>query len=1553
MFPLFQQATFLLGDQLPKCIKLDSVHVRQLLEDFDLLLSRLLTGQPRSSLFQTLTPPQWNQILWSEIASSLKSPATAAATATRTSVHSSSDDEDAEDAEEATVPIQESHDRGEQKEEAPSDLSAATSLDSMEAVRLSITDRLSQDAELRKFLVHKYGPRNKTAALACLRAVVMDPAADHFSSPDLASSYVAKFESALRWCGEHAPSRKKLLSAFIAGVQPKSMRDFLSKEDHIKIFTVLLVCFISEYSSLCEAMSRIGVSTMEHQVSHSYNGRTASNNIHNNNYSSSRESNNNNFSRHQPKSSSATKRDDKQQFHLSSRNVSNGTPSSHRDNSSSRDQGRHVDHNSSDSRREPREPRESRESRSEPIKCDFCHKIGHIARDCRSRLASLSSASAPPNPPSERHVTFADAPHDRSQRPPRGPRSGNNNHHNRLNKMIRIGSPGQMDIPVVAVQLFAAVGAESLGLKAELDSGSQVDLIPDMWIPWLLNLGCFVRPCHLNVLWIKDGATLRITHSVHVYLHFPAYSGRVQGGWLDLCIHSSTRPELTLSIQTMRRFDLFKLGDDLARIHRSLGLLASAESPQMEPVIPTLDGHGHVDLDAALGPSVSEDAAVPLAGAADPILTHPCDMTGCTCSNFAPSEKDVVRCSVCNHGWSVHSPVAVTSPSTPFQSALQAGLTTVQQTSEFRPLDVYSSDDMRSPTGRSRVVISRPPTVQAPAPSTAGVDSVTRTAASPAVSRKVGLPRDLPPLISDSDSEDDSDDPNYDDMPELRSDVSSDSDSETDYNFDLRARRPPPAAPPQFATTWPPTEFEEDSDEDSDAAPSSRECPPPNAPTAAGSRPVPEGLTIADGPLRQVLSDLSSKLGHVFSDTLPPDAALVPPMSIPLKADFVPEADYHFRRFAPKVEDALMLELEGLLRSGVIELVEQQDVLDISFAAPVVMVPKPSGGWRLCVDYRRLNAGISCTSFPLAHIEDILQGCKGKKYFARLDLLKGFWQFLIAPADRYKTAFRVRHNTYVFRRVPMGLLCSPFYLQKTMSSVLAGLLGLGVFLYLDDIVIVGDTEEEFISNYLAVLQRLDQYKLELNAKKCLVGVPELPLLGHIVDGEGLRQSPDRIAGIQSIPMPKTPRELRRFLGSTNFMRRFIPNYSILAAPLNALTTGDRKALKSRAALAAFDQLKQAVADQIGVHHLDYALPLIVSTDASTLGLGATLANLYPDGSKRIIACISHKFTKAEARWKTIEQEAFAIVFALQHWRDFLYGHHFVLETDHRNLTYIHAGSSPKLTRWLLTLQEFDYGTVHVPGELHVFPDLLSRFPLQASSSPRSVADATIAEPQLQRRSEEEVHDDLRAVELEDFESESLSDLEGALPSALRLGFTRRDPSTTRPTDDLPHPKLPPPTGISPAEALEYFHRVHNASQGHLGITRTLNLLQQRGWTWPNMARDVTNFVHACGVCQKERPSRAHVETIRGQLSSYALFEELAIDFIGPLPRDDLQNAYIFNAICSFSRFTELIPVEAPTAVIAAHCLLSIVARYGCFRRLRSDRGTHFVNTVIDEFLDLF
>ena len=162
-----------------------------------------------------------------------------------------------------------------------------------------------------------------------------------------------------------------------------------------------------------------------------------------------------------------------------------------------------------------------------------------------------------------------------------------------------------------------------------------------------------------------------------------------------------------------------------------------------------------------------------------------------------------------------------------------------------------------------------------------------------------------------------------------------------------------------------------------------------------------------------------------------------------------------------------------------------------------------------------------------------------------------------------------------------------------------------------------------------------------------------------------------------------------------------------------------------------------------------------------------------------------------------------------------------------------------------------------------------------------------------------------------------------------------------------------PESIPLEEKLRRFEAVHNNLNGHHGIHRTVSAIQSLKLAWQGLAKDITAFIQECPVCQKDRLGQRDVQAVLGSVVSYALFEELAIDFIGPLPVDTLGNRYIFNAICSFSRYTELIAVEAATAVIAAHCLLSIVARYGCFRRIRSDKGTHFVNEVLTDFLRLF
>ena len=507
MFPLYKQATFLLGDQLPKLDKLEPTQVRQHLEAYDLLCSRLPSDQPKPPLSQTLSPAQFDQLTWLEVAKLMQQSAAVAP--------SFADDSDEEEEE---VNLGE-NDKAESKLSSSVGSPHSPAPLSFDSFKQTVVDRLSRTDDLRAHLVAAYGPQSKTAALAYLRSISMNPHATAFSAPDLASSYVANFESALKWCGGYPLSNKKTVATFIAGVHPRSIRDFLLNEDHLKSYTSVIVAFLSEYTVLCGAVTRMGTLAVAHSHGRSDETIISSTTKHN-------AGNNNNFRNR----GSHTSRDT-----VSSSSVPHERTAPRRENSS---------HQGQSSRDGPSDP-----PRRGDIICHHCQKPGHIAKDCRARLAAEATSSTESR--RDKSVTFAATPAANSQRDSGSSRSSSRPEKDRrYNKMMRAVGPSAADIPAVAVQVFAAVGAESLGLKAELDSGSQVDLIPDMWIPWLLNLGCVIRPCAMEISWVQSHAGFSITHSIHVYLHFPAYAGPVTGGWLDLCVYSSASPTLVLGIET-------------------------------------------------------------------------------------------------------------------------------------------------------------------------------------------------------------------------------------------------------------------------------------------------------------------------------------------------------------------------------------------------------------------------------------------------------------------------------------------------------------------------------------------------------------------------------------------------------------------------------------------------------------------------------------------------------------------------------------------------------------------------------------------------------------------------------------------------------------------------------------------------------------------------------------------------------------------------------------------------------------------------------------------
>ena len=338
---------------------------------------------------------------------------------------------------------------------------------------------------------------------------------------------------------------------------------------------------------------------------------------------------------------------------------------------------------------------------------------------------------------------------------------------------------------------------------------------------------------------------------------------------------------------------------------------------------------------------------------------------------------------------------------------------------------------------------------------------------------------------------------------------------------------------------------------------------------------------------------------------------------------------------------------------------------------------------------------------------------------------------------------------------------------------------------------------------------------------------------------------------------------------------------------------------------AFAATQEATQKQLHLAHLDYTQTIVLSTDASVLGVGGCLANRYLDEDgevvNRVVACASHAFTAAESRWKTIEQEAFALIWGVMFFRAVLWGQPFILETDHRNLTFIHGGTSPKVVRWALALQNFAHALVHIPGTSQVVPDTLSRAPIACAA-------------------------DSEAICSQDFAVES---------TPIRLGSMRVV------------------TESDASERRTLYDGCHNSVQGHHGVQRTVNEIRGLGYEWPRMTRDISDWVASCPQCQKIRGKEAEGGSILSPIGAFCIFEEISVDFVGPLPRDDVGNTYILNCVCSTTRYCELFAVEAATAVIAAHCLLAVVSRYGCFRRMRSDRGSHFVNEVIREFLEIF
>ncbi|GBG60334.1 hypothetical protein CBR_g4290 [Chara braunii] len=276
------------------------------------------------------------------------------------------------------------------------------------------------------------------------------------------------------------------------------------------------------------------------------------------------------------------------------------------------------------------------------------------------------------------------------------------------------------------------------------------------------------------------------------------------------------------------------------------------------------------------------------------------------------------------------------------------------------------------------------------------------------------------------------------------------------------------------------------------------------------------------------------------------------------------------------------------------------------FGAPVLFVPKGNDEFRMCIDYRGLNKITRKSTEPLPRIDDLLDMVQGCTVFSKVDLKSGYHQIEMAEEDVYKTSFKTRYGTYEFLVMPFGLCNAPGTFQTEMHRIFRPYLDKFMVVYLDDILVFSKTAREHAEHLALVLQSLRDSHYKINREKSSFGVPSVIYLGHVISGDGLAPEAAKIVAIQEWPPPQTVRDVRSFMGLTSYYRKFVRNFSAVAAPLTNLTKKDTPFLWSLHCQLAFTRLKKALTRAPVLKLPVPTLPFILTTDASQYGIGAVL-----------------------------------------------------------------------------------------------------------------------------------------------------------------------------------------------------------------------------------------------------------------------------------------------------------------------------------------------------------
>ncbi|GJY22798.1 putative reverse transcriptase domain-containing protein [Tanacetum coccineum] len=359
----------------------------------------------------------------------------------------------------------------------------------------------------------------------------------------------------------------------------------------------------------------------------------------------------------------------------------------------------------------------------------------------------------------------------------------------------------------------------------------------------------------------------------------------------------------------------------------------------------------------------------------------------------------------------------------------------------------------------------------------------------------------------------------------------------------------------------------------------------------------------------------------------------------------------------------------------------------------------------MCIDYRELNKLTVKNRYPLPRIDDLFDQLQGSSVYSKIDLRSGYHQLRVREEDIPKTAFRTRYGHYEFQVMPFGLTNAPAVFMDLMNRVCKPYLDKFVIVFIDDILIYSKSKQEHEEHLKIILELLKKEELYAKFSKCEFWIPKVQFLGHVIDSEGIHVDPAKIESIKDWTSPKSPTEIRQFLGLAGYYRRFIEGFSKIAKPMTKLTQKKVKFEWGDKQEAAFQLLKQKLCSAPILALPEGSKDFIAYCDASKKGLGAVLMQ-----REKVISYASRQLKIHEKNYTTHDLELGAVVFALKIWRHYLYGTKCTVFTDHKSLQHIldQKELNMRQRRWLELLSDYDCDIRYHPGKANVVADALSR-----------------------------------------------------------------------------------------------------------------------------------------------------------------------------------------------------------------------------------------------------